>query len=72
MVNTLERALAEVANLPEETQERIGQELLAHVARLHELRKDLEQGMISLDTEPSRKLDVEDILRRAHQRHGKA
>jgi hypothetical protein len=40
MVKTLERAIAEVANLPEAAQEKIGQELLAHVERLRNLRTE--------------------------------
>jgi hypothetical protein len=38
MVKTLERAMAEVATLPEAAQEKIGQELLAHVEKLRGLR----------------------------------
>jgi hypothetical protein len=48
MVKTLERALAEVARLPEAAQEKIGRELLAHVEKLHSLRetinRSIEQG----------------------------
>jgi hypothetical protein len=48
MVKTLERALAEVARLPEAAQEKIGRELLAHVEKLRSLRetinRSLEQG----------------------------
>ena len=38
MVKTLKRAMAEVATLPEAAQEKIGQELLAHVEKLRGLR----------------------------------
>jgi hypothetical protein len=72
MVKTLELALAEVAGLPEATQERIGQELLAHVAKLRALRSDLEQGIASLEAGHAKPLDIEDIIVRAHKRHGKA
>jgi hypothetical protein len=48
MVKTLERALAEVARLPEAAQEKIGRELLAHVEKLQSLRetinRSIEQG----------------------------
>jgi hypothetical protein len=71
MVKTLERALAEVAGLPEAAQEQIGQELLAHVAKLRALRSDLEQGVASLDSGSGRSLDVADVVARAHERHGK-
>jgi hypothetical protein len=71
MVKTLERALAEVAGLPEAAQEQIGQELLAHVAKLRALRSDLEEGIASLDAGGGRSLDVEDVLAGARKRHGK-
>jgi hypothetical protein len=71
MVKTLERALAEVAALPEAAQEQIGQELLAHVAKLRALRGDLEAGIASLDSGGGRSLDVEDVIARARARHGK-
>jgi len=72
MVKTLERALAEVARLPEAAQERIGEELLAHVAKLHALRADLQHGIDSLDAGQGRPLDIETVIARAHKRHGKA
>ncbi len=72
MVKTLERALAEVAKLPDPAQEKIGRELLAHVEKLRALRADLEQGIRSLDAGEGRPLDVEDLLARARARHGKA
>ena len=71
MVKILERALAEVAGLPEAAQEQIGKELLAHVAKLRALRSDLEQGVASLDAGQGRSLNVEDVLASAHKRHGK-
>ena len=71
MVKALERALAEVAALPEAAQEQIGQELLAHVAKLRALRGDLEAGIASLDSGSGRTLDVEEVLDRAHKRHGR-
>jgi hypothetical protein len=45
MVKTLERALAEVARLPEAAQEKIGRELLAHVERLRSLRETIERSI---------------------------
>jgi hypothetical protein len=71
VAKTLERALTELAALPEAAQEQIGQELLAQVAKLRALRTDLEQGVASLASGRSRSLDVEEVLDRAHQRHGK-
>ena len=71
MVKTLERAIAEVANLPEAAQEKIGQELLAHVERLRNLRTDITSGIQSLDAGAGRELDTEERLRRAREQHGR-
>ncbi|HXE03666.1 MAG TPA: hypothetical protein VN518_03480 [Methyloceanibacter sp.] len=71
MVKTLERAIAEVANLPEAAQEKIGQELLAHVERLRNLRTDITSGIQSLDAGAGRELDTEELLRRAREQHGR-
>ena len=71
MVKTLERAIAEVANLPEAAQEKIGQELLAHVERLRNLRTDTTSGIQSLDAGAGRELDTEELLRRAREQHGR-
>jgi hypothetical protein len=45
MVKILERALAEVASLPEAVQEKIGRELLAHVEKLRSLRASINQSI---------------------------
>jgi hypothetical protein len=45
MVKTLERALAEVARLPEAAQEKIGRELLAHVEKLRSLRETINRSI---------------------------
>ncbi len=71
MVKTLERAIAEVANLPEAVQEKIGRELLAHVERLRSLRTDITRGIQSLDAGAGRELDTEELLRRARKQHGR-
>jgi hypothetical protein len=70
MVKTLERALAEAASLPEAAQEQIGRELLDHIARLRALRSDLEVGIAELDAGLGAPLNVEDVIARAHKRHG--
>lgn len=72
MVKILERALAEVAKLPEAAQEKIGEELLAYVGKLEALRRDLQKGVDSLDAGHGKELDVEDLIARARKRHGKA
>jgi hypothetical protein len=66
----LEDAIAEVASLPHADQEKIGRELLAHVEKLRRLRADIEKGIRSLDAGKGRKLDIEDVIRRARERHG--
>jgi hypothetical protein len=72
MVKTLELAIAEVERLPEDTQERIGRELLAHVEKLQTLRADLTKGIQSLDNGAGRELDMEDVIKRARKRNAKA
>jgi hypothetical protein len=41
----VERAIAEVANLPEATQEKLGRELLAQVEKLRSLRAEMRGGL---------------------------
>ena len=45
MVKTLERALAEVAALPESAQEQLGRDLLAYVAKLRNLRQTVNDSI---------------------------
>jgi hypothetical protein len=70
MVKTLEKAIAEVANLPEADQEQIGQRLLSHVEKLRQLRADIDKGIRSLDAGEGRPLDIEDFLRRKNEHGG--
>jgi hypothetical protein len=72
MTKTLEKALAKVANLPKSDQDHIGRELMSHVRKLHKLRRDLEKGIRSLDAGKGKPLDIEDFLKRARKRYGKA
>jgi hypothetical protein len=44
MVRTLEKAIAEVSNLPDADQEQIGQQLLSHVEKLRRLRAEIDKG----------------------------
>lgn len=71
VVRTLEKAIAEVADLPEAAQEKIGQQLLAHVEKLRALRADLDVGVRSLDAGGGKALDAEEVIRRARERHGR-
>ena len=45
MVKTLERALAEVAALPEAAQEKIGRDLLVYLEKLRSLRATIEDSI---------------------------
>jgi hypothetical protein len=45
MVNTLERALAEVAALPEAAQEQIGRDLLVYLEKLRGLRATIDASI---------------------------
>lgn len=64
MVKALERAIAELANLPVADQEQIGRKLLSHVERLRQLRADIDRGLRSLDAGRGHELDIEKFIRR--------
>jgi hypothetical protein len=70
MVKTLEQAFAEVSNLPDADQEQIGRKLLSHVEKLKVLRRDIDEGIRSLDAGEGRPLDIEEFLRRKNQTRG--
>jgi len=72
MTNLLKEALAEVANLPEAAQEKIGGELLSHLDKLRQLRAKIDKGLRSLDRGAGRELDIKEVIQRAHAQHGKA
>ena len=72
MTKILEEALAKVASLPEADQERIGRDVLSHVEKLRHLHAELDKGIGSLGRGEGKKLDIEEFIRRAHQRHGRA
>lgn len=68
MVKTLEQAIAEVAELPEDDQEQIGLKLLSHVEKLRRLRQDIDKGIQSLDAGEGNPLDIEEFIRQANSR----
>ena len=72
MTKALKDAIAEVERLPKADQDKIGQELLAHVGKLCALRDDLSSGVRSLDEGLGKELDVDEVITRARERHGKA
>jgi hypothetical protein len=70
MVKTLEQAFAEVSNLPDADQEQIGRKLLSHVEKLNVLRRDIDEGIRSLDGGEGRPLDTDEFLRQKNQTRG--
>jgi hypothetical protein len=71
MVKALEKAIAEVATLPDADQEQIGRRLLSHVEKLRAVRVEIDKGIHSLDTGAGKALDIEDFLTRQNERHGR-
>jgi hypothetical protein len=71
MTKILEEAMAEVGTLPEASQQKIGEELLAHVKKLHHLRAELQKGVDSLERGDGRELDMSDVIKRARAKYGR-
>jgi hypothetical protein len=72
MVRTLEKAIAEVSNLPDADQEQIARRLLSHVEKLRQLRADIDKGIRSLDAGEGEPLDIEAFLKQENERHGRS
>jgi hypothetical protein len=72
MVRTLEQAIAQIARLPDDDQEKIGRKLLSHIEKLNALRGEIDKGISSLDAGKGRALSIEDFLREKNSRHGGA
>jgi hypothetical protein len=70
MVKTLQKAIAELANLPAADQEEIGRKLLSHVEKLNKLRADIDAGLRSLDAGEGRPLDIEQFIDKMNGSHG--
>jgi hypothetical protein len=70
MTKMLEKAIAKVATLSADEQEKIGEELLAHVEKVEQLRSVLERGLSSLDRGEGKELDMNDVVGRARLEHG--
>ena len=68
MVKTLQKAIAEVASLPDADQEEIGRKLLSHVEKLRQLRADIDQGIASLDAGEGKPIDIEQFILSRHRR----
>jgi hypothetical protein len=72
MVKTLQKAIAEVASLPDADQEEIGRKLLSHVEALRKLRADIDQGIASLDAGKGKPLDNEQFIAKMNRSHGRS
>ena len=72
MVRTLEQAIAQIARLPDDDQEKIGRRLLSHVEKLNALRTEIDKGIVSLDAGEGRALNIENFLREKNLPHGGA
>jgi hypothetical protein len=71
MVRTLDKAIAEVSNLPDADQEQIARRLLSHVEKPRQLRADIDKGIRSLDAGEGEPLDIEAFLKQENERHGR-
>jgi uncharacterized membrane protein YccC len=69
IAKSLEQAVAEAAALPQADQEQIGQQLLSHIERLRELRREIDKGLRSLDAGEGRELDLEKFIAEQNARH---
>jgi hypothetical protein len=72
MVKTLQKAIAEIANLPAADQEEIGRKLLSHVEKLRTLRADIDAGMRSLDAGKGRPLGIEQFIGKMNRSDGRS
>jgi hypothetical protein len=72
MVKTLERAFAEIAELPEAAQEQIGRDLLVRLEKLRKLRAELDQAERELDAGLGRELDIDAFISQMRRRHAGA
>jgi hypothetical protein len=70
MTKLLEEAMAKVATLPPATQEKIGEELIAHVEKIEQLRGELQKGIRSLARGEGKELDMTDVIKHARAQHG--
>ena len=69
MVQTLQIAFSKVASLPEAAQEQLGRELLERIDTLMQLRAEIDLGIHELDAGLGTPLDIEDVIRQAHEEH---
>lgn len=68
MTSTLALAMKKAAELPEAAQEQIGLAILDRMARMAELRAEIDTGRRELDAGLGRAIDIEDVIRRGYER----
>lgn len=71
VVKILELAIRKASNLPEAAQERLGRELLERIEAMEHLRTEIEAGLRELDGGLGEEIDIEEIIRQAHEEHAK-
>ncbi len=72
MVRALELAIEALGNLPAADQERMGRQLLSYLAKLQQLRVEIEKGVRVLEADAGVPLDADEFLAQQNARHGRA
>jgi hypothetical protein len=70
MTKTLKQAIEQLATLPAQAQEKIGDQLLLHIEKTQRLTARIEAAIKLLDRGDKRELDMNDIIKRARVRYG--
>jgi hypothetical protein len=70
MKTAFEVAVRKAKELPKETREQIGRDVLLRIDKLERLRADLQIGIDQLDAGEGSEIDITDIIIRAHRQHG--
>jgi hypothetical protein len=65
----LEQAISQAVALPEADQEQIGRQLLSHIEKLRLLRRDIDEGIRSLEAGGGKPLDLEKFLTELNAKH---
>ena len=68
---TLSKAIAQVQNLPNTDQDRIGRDLARYVEHLQSLRGQINEGIQSLDAGLGKELNIEKVIARAKRQYAK-
>jgi hypothetical protein len=67
MVKALELAISKASQLPEAAQQQLGRELLERIESIEQLRAEIEIGIRELDSGLGSELDIDGVLRQAHE-----